>query len=119
MTTDKHCGQYDETTEFSGSSAEALFALQQSARYAAQLAIARWINPSTCSPLPFAQPAPAMARAAWYAQAQQNFQEWLGHGGFAQYDHPCLERASPPAGGETELKPLPDSGARPIDTCVD
>jgi hypothetical protein len=120
MTTDKHCGQDEQTNDFAGSLAEAhsLCALEQSARYAAQLAIARWINASARASLPLAATA-AMARAAWYARAQQNFQEWLGRGGFAQYDHPCADRGSQPAGDEAAQRRLPDSGARPIDICID
>jgi hypothetical protein len=115
MTTDKHRSQDDQMIHFSGSLANAhsQSALEQAALYAAQLAIARWINASAQSPLPPAAPA-QLARAAWYAQAQQNLQEWLGHGGFAQYDIACSDRAGPGAQGES-----PASGARPIGTCID
>ncbi|MDB5936710.1 MAG: hypothetical protein JWQ01_4054 [Massilia sp.] len=61
-------------------------ALEQSALYAAQLAIARWISSSGTAAVSAHAPGPCMAQAAWYAQAQQNFQEWLARGGFAQYD---------------------------------
>jgi hypothetical protein len=116
MTIDKQPGQDDQLIHFSGSLAEAhsLSALEQSAHYAAQLAIARWINASALSPLPPAAPA-QLARAAWYAQAQHNFQEWLGQGGFAQYDTSCPDQAVPAEPS------APDSagGARPIGTCID
>jgi hypothetical protein len=121
MTIDKHCGQDDQMIHFSGSLADAhsLSALEQSAHYAAQLAIARWINASAQSPLPPAAPA-QLARATWYAQAQQNFQEWLGLGGFAQYDDlPCAEWTGQAAPTEPAAKPAPASGAHPIGTCID
>lgn len=90
MTIDNHCGRDDQMHDVPASQAEAhsLIALEQSALYAARLAIARWSS-STTPPAP----APDLGRAAWYAQAQQNFQEWLGRGGFAQYDIPCAEAA--------------------------
>jgi hypothetical protein len=111
MTTDKHDGHDDQMIHFSGSLANAhsQSAFEQAALYAAQLAIARWINASAQSPLPPAAPA-QLARAAWYAQAQQNLQEWLGRGGFAQYD---LGSSEP-----TEAE-IPATGARPIRTCID
>lgn len=97
MTIDKHCGRDDQMHHVPASQAEAhsLVALEQSALYAARLAIARWSNSSAQAAL--AQPAPEQGRAAWYAQAQQNFQEWLGRGGFAQYDIPCVDHAAPAA----------------------
>jgi hypothetical protein len=116
MTTDQHRSQDDQMIHFPGSLANAhsQSALEQAALYAAQLAIARWINASAQSPLPPAAPA-QLARAAWYAQAQQNLQEWLGRGGFAQYDIARSERA-----GSAALGAAPAGGARPIiGTCID
>jgi hypothetical protein len=120
MTTDKHCGQHDQLIHFSGSLAEAhsLSALEQSACYEAQLAIARWISKSAMSALPPATPA-QLARAAWYARAQQNFQEWLGRGGFAQYDSACADQPGEAAPTEPAAKPAPASGAHPIGTCIE
>ncbi|HEU4372660.1 MAG TPA: hypothetical protein VFS02_04175 [Telluria sp.] len=87
MTIDTHCGQDDGMPSSPGSQAEAhsQLALEQSALYAAKLAIARWIRTSSEAAAPVA-PAADLARAAWYAEAQRNFQEWLGRGGFAQYE---------------------------------
>jgi hypothetical protein len=115
MTNDKHRGQDNQMIHFSGSLANAhsQSAREQAAFYAAQLAIARWINASAQLPLPPAAPA-QLARAAWYAQAQQNLQEWLGDGGFAQYDIACSDLADPAA-----LDDAPASGTRPVRTCID
>lgn len=95
MTIDNNCGQ-DGMNDFPGSQAEAhsQLALEQSALYAARLAIARWINTSSAAAAPIA-PAADRTRATWYAEAQSNFQEWLGRGGFAQYDVPTAELAEP------------------------
>ncbi|MFC0135077.1 hypothetical protein CR105_22690 [Massilia eurypsychrophila] len=86
MTNDNHCGQSDQ--DFPGSRAQAhcQLALEQSARYEAQLAIARWMTASADVPARDEIPAPALGRAAWLAQAQTNFQQWLGCGGFSQYE---------------------------------
>lgn len=120
MTTNKHCGRYDQMSYLSGSLAEthSLYALEQSARYEAQLAIARWINASAVSTLPLVAPAP-VARAAWYARAQLNFQEWLGHGGFSQYDTCSADRAGQADHGAPDTKPLPGGNALRIDSCID
>ena len=90
MIIDKHCERDQQGSDVPVSLAEAhaLIALEQSALYAARLAIVRWINNSSdVLPIPDA----ALPKAAWYAQSQQNFQEWLGLGGFAQYDVACSE----------------------------
>jgi hypothetical protein len=72
-------------------------AREHSALFPTKLALARWaggVDPHACSSsrLPL--------RAAWYAQAQRNFQAWLDEGGFTQYD---MDRpTTPPAlGGHT------------------
>jgi hypothetical protein len=95
MSIDKHCGHDDEMNDAPGSQAgsHARIALEQSALYAARLAIARWINSSSDATRATFMPASELPQANWYAQAQQNFQEWLGRGGFAQYDVPCAEQA--------------------------
>jgi hypothetical protein len=97
MTIDNFCGQDDQMYPGSQAEAHSLIALEQSALYAARLAIARWINSSADPAMLVAVPDPAASRAAWYAQAQHNFQEWLGRGGFAQYDIACAAPADPPA----------------------
>ena len=93
MTIDNHCGQ-DDTSTIARLAGRGPFqiALEQSALYAARLAIARWINSSAAAAHAGRAPDPAASRATWYAQAQQNFQEWLGRGGFAQYDIACAEQ---------------------------
>ena len=49
MSIDNHCGRDEQRNDFPASQAEAhsLIALEQAALYAAQLAIARWINSSS------------------------------------------------------------------------
>jgi hypothetical protein len=97
--------------------AHSLIALEQSALYAARLAIARWINNSSdVMPIPDA----ALPKAAWYAQTQQNFQEWLGRGGFAQYEVACNEQFTPVVADDSDLaNPVPGSGASRADSCVE
>lgn len=94
MTINKHCDGDDQDGVLPVSQAEAhaLIALEQSALYAARLAIARWINTSSDeAPVPNA----VAARTSWYSEAHNNFQEWLGRGGFAQYDFACTEQFAP------------------------
>ncbi len=113
MTMDNDCGR-DDDDKLPGTQAEAhsVLALEQSALYAAQLAIARWINSSADAALRTKPPAPTSPRTAWYAQAQENFQEWLGRGGFAQYDTPRVEGAAPNPDEAAEA----DSAALPMAT---
>jgi hypothetical protein len=120
MTIDNHCGQDDH--QFPGSQAEAhsQLALEQSALYEAQLAIARWINSSTDVRAPIEPPAPALARAAWFAEAQHNFQKWLGCGGFSQYEVAASDISEPPVGLYFPAgKPPAIPGLFRSDTCVD
>jgi hypothetical protein len=119
MTTDKHCALDARLIHFTGTMAQAhsLSALEQSACYEAQLAIARWINASALQALPPASPAQP-ARAAWYAQAQQNFQEWLGRGGFAQYDIPASDQVGQHEPAEPAAPPAP-AATGPLGNCID
>jgi hypothetical protein len=119
MTIDKDCGQDDQMNPGSQAEAHSLIALEQSALYAARLAIARWINSSADPAMLAAVPDPAWSpRANWYAQAQQNFQEWLGRGGFAQYDSACAAEA-PAAGAQgSDVRPLAGAAAHPAWTCI-
>ena len=121
MTIDKRCGQ-EHPLDDSGSQAEAhsLIVLEQSALYEARLAIARWISTSSEAAAPI-QPAADLARADWYAQAQRNFQEWMGRGGFAQYEIAPAELAEPVMWVATAraATPLADSGSRPAPTCIE
>jgi hypothetical protein len=122
MTIDHHCGRDDQDGSFPGSQAEAhaLIALEQSALYGARLAIARWINSSSNMAPP---PDSAAARTTWYAHAQQNFQAWLGRGGFAQYDHEisCTEQFAPLMADFSTLgaHPVTDSGASAANSCIE
>jgi hypothetical protein len=119
MNIDKHCDRDQQGSDFPASRARAhsLIALEQSALYAARLAISRWINNSSdVMPIPDA----ALPKAAWYAETQQNFQEWLGRGGFAQYDVACGEQFTPVMADESDLAhPLLDGGASTADSCVE
>lgn len=124
MTIDNHCGQDDQMNPGSQAEVHSLIALEQSALCAARLAIARWINSSADPALSFPTPEPTLSRATWYAQAQQNFQEWLGRGGFAQYDIPCAEVSEPNAANPpgADIKPQAGSATRRgrtrINTCI-
>lgn len=69
--------------------------LEQSAMYAAQLAIARWINSSSSALRQADMPGPEMFRARWHAQAQQDFEVWRGRGGFAQHGAACVDPGAP------------------------
>lgn len=127
MTIDKHCDRNDQDGVFPASQAEAhaLMALEQSALHAARLAIARWINNSSEAEAARA-PDAAAARTSWYFEAQQNFQEWLGRGGFAQYDIACAEQFAPLMADCSELaadpvaaNPATDSGTSTANSCVE
>ena len=65
--------------------AHARIAIEQSAMHAARLAIARWRSGSVFFPQRQVDAAlrPSV-QAAWYAQAQKNFQQWLECGGFSE-----------------------------------
>lgn len=91
MTIDNHSRDH----QFGGCSAShaeahSRIALEQSALFAAQLAISRWASAGAAG-----QPAPVMAQAHWYAQAQQNLQQWLVRGGFAQDEDGCSDLIKP------------------------
>jgi hypothetical protein len=90
MTIDNRGGRDKQKHAASRAGAHSLIALEQSALYAANLAIARWINNSSADQALRTPGSDLSARAAWYAQDQQNFQEWLTRGGFAQYDYADL-----------------------------
>jgi hypothetical protein len=120
MTIDNHRGPNDH--EFPGSQAQAhcQLALEQSARYEAQLAIARWISASAAVHAKADVPAPALGRAVWLAQAQNNFQQWLGCGGFSQYEVAPSDIAEPPVGIYYPAgKPPAIPGLLRSDSCVD
>jgi hypothetical protein len=122
MTINKTCGTENGMHDFPGSQAEAhsQIVLEQSALYAAKLAIARWINGSSEAAAAIA-PAADLARAHWYAETQRNFQEWLGKGGFAQYEVASAELAEPVmwVASASVAVPLADSGNRAAPSCID
>jgi hypothetical protein len=79
-------------------------AREQSALFPARLALARWTSGSEQPLLP--SNVGRTPRAAWYAEAQRNFQAWLERGGFTQHDHEpeddrSSERPSEPDGRTT------------------
>lgn len=110
MTIDNQRGQGNVFNSPLGSPAEAhsLIALEQSALYAARVAIARWSASSCAAVASIEAAAPSLKQAPWYAQAQENFQQWLARGGFAQYDvaapAACLSCV---ADGDACVTPLP------------
>jgi hypothetical protein len=120
MTIDNNCGR-DDGIHDTGSQAEAhsQLALEQAALNAARLAIARWINNSSAAAAPIA-PAADLAQATWYAEAQNNFQEWLGRGGFAQYDIGSAELAEPVLWTPAPLAATPAAAddSRPARSCI-
>jgi hypothetical protein len=115
MTIENRCDR-DQANNVPVSWAEAhsSIALEQSALYAARLAISRWIN-SSSDVMPIGDP--SLSRAAWYAQTQQNFQEWLGRGGFAQYDVACGEQFAPVMADDSDrAQRVPNGGASTADS---
>ncbi len=76
----------------------AMRALEQAARYATAMAIARW-----SAAAPVSEPEGFTARAAWLARTQEHLQRWFDDGGFK-------------AGGldiSGAAAPLPFPGSRP------
>jgi hypothetical protein len=80
-------------------------AREHSALFPTRMALARWMSGAHEPDLQSGEGLPL--RAAWHAQAQRNFQSWLDHGGFTQYDEP---QAGPPA---------PEGEAHSADVCLD
>lgn len=124
MSIENRCGRDQQINGFPASQAEAhtLIALEQAALDAARLAIARWSNSSSDPALlAAAMLESTSSKAIWYAQAQQNFQEWLGRGGFAQYDLPSAEPGGATLATDQDAgttKPLASSAARPTKICA-
>ncbi len=58
-------------------------ALEQSARHAAMLALARWTSGDTRAELQLADALRPSSQARWHSAAQRNFKAWLDAGGFA------------------------------------
>lgn len=74
--------QYDSTPFPSATSGDTAQANAHAALFPAQLALARWMHGSDV-PHVFAC-SRSIGRAAWYAEAQTQFQAWLDAGGFHQ-----------------------------------
>lgn len=62
---------------------DANMAHEHSALFPARLALVRWMRGGETPHVH--TPAHQLPRAAWYAQAQRNFQAWLDAGGFHQH----------------------------------
>ena len=92
----------------SATSSDATAANAHAALFPAQLALARWMHGGDV-PHVFAC-SRSIGRAAWYAEAQAQFQSWLDAGGFHQAEADGTDSAIP-----DELPPqrlaLPDTGA--------
>ena len=91
--------------------AHARIALEQSAMMSARLAIARWSNGSLGAHAPVFAFDPESARGRWYDQVQNQFQNWLERGGFA-------DSADLGAASNANNLTLPDSGSH-ADACID
>jgi hypothetical protein len=86
-------------------------AREQSAMFPTRLAMARWANGG--EPAPLHGDARLQLRAAYYAQAQRDFQAWLDRGGFMQYDHEPVRQTS-------AVNPtVPDGDAQSADCCTE
>lgn len=98
-------GDEDRDGTFPANPAElhASRALEQAARYQADLAISRWSGADVGGG-GISMP----ARAAWLTEAQNNLQQWLADGGFGQYGH------SPAPTEACDGAALPFPGSRPM-----
>jgi hypothetical protein len=74
-------------------------AREQSAEFPTRLALARWTSGAELRQLQHPYPP---QRAAWLAQAQNDFQAWLEAGGFVQHDEPANDPRTPPDGQHAE-----------------
>lgn len=84
----------------------ALHALEQAARHAAEVAIARWsAGPAS------GQPDSIATRAAWYARSQEQLQQWFAAGGFCTPQ--AADAADATAFGSDLDDSLPFPGSRP------
>ena len=89
MQTAKHLAPAAGTTTLSqpATADRTTIAREQSALFPTRLALARWTRGGDLPHL-YGQAHPP-GRAAWFAEAERNFQAWLELGGFTQYDeHP-------------------------------
>jgi hypothetical protein len=86
-------------------------AREQSALFPTRLAMARWASGGDLPPLHGNASQPL--RAAYYAQAQRDFQAWLDRGGFTQYDHEPMREIP------FVNPPVPDGEAHSADCCAE
>jgi hypothetical protein len=94
-----------EAEESTPTDAHARIALEQSARHTARMAIARWTS-GTVVPQKVAGAARLSEQARWYANAQDNFRQWLASGGFSQPDDGAgVQTAPAPATGCANSNP--------------
>ena len=89
----KYC--YSTLPAFAAVSRGTTVAEEHAAFFPTQLALARWTRGGDVPHVQIAEPAMPM-RAAWYTQAQQDFQAWLDAGGFHQA-HPYSQDGLPAA----------------------
>ena len=99
-------------------------AREQSALFPTRLALARWSMGGDFPHLHSGAKLPL--RAAWYAQATRNFQEWIDGGGFTQYDEAegTLEAGHAPTFFDVTATPAPrppvdDGAAERTGACID
>ena len=99
-------------------------AREQAALFPTRLALARWSMGGDFPHLHSGAKLPV--RAAWYAQATRNFQEWIDCGGFGQYEE---DQGTPEAGHAPPLfditatptprPPVDDGAAERAGACID
>ncbi len=85
-------------------------AREQTALFPTRLALARWTRGGDV-PHVFGHSSQVL-KAAWYAQAERNFQAWLDHGGFAQHD------PKPVVVQPAVTKPVQDDDGRHVGACI-
>jgi hypothetical protein len=99
---------------------------EQSALFPTRLALARWTMGGDFPHLHGGAAARLPLRAAWYASATRNFQDWLECGGFTQHDE---REAVPEPGHQPQLfdvtampaprPPFDDGAAERAGACMD
>lgn len=94
MQTAKRHARNDMTLFLFEATDRATIAREQAALFPLRLALAR-MGRGCAHHLQENCSAHAPLRAAWFAQAQRNFQAWLDGGGFSQYDRAGVVNAGP------------------------
>jgi hypothetical protein len=90
---------------------------EQSALFPTRLALARWTMGGDFPHLHGASAAKLPLRAAWYASATRNFQEWIECGGFSQHEED--EAPVRPDHQPDHQPPVADGAAERADACID